>query len=208
MGEASSVIGSSEVSLSVLNELLELSVVSVLFPSLFNGFKVDFKVSREGSESLLDDLEDFSDDGDFFNSGVVSVDELGDEFGAHLLGGALEGVVSSEFVVGRVDDLVFFDDALFHGGDLLLGSGDVLGESADGFLESVLEDVEGVDSGLFDFLVLGVVSLESSEEFIEGGLELGSETFVGVVGVVVGFEVVVIGGGESEENGDSLVQET
>ena len=201
-------LGSLEVGLSVSNELSELSVVLVLSPSIFNGFEVDLKVSREGTESLLDDLEDFSDDADFFNSGVVSVDELGDEFGTHLLGGALEGVVSSEFVVGRVDDLVFFDDAPFHGGDLPLGSGDVVGESADGFLESVLEDVEGVDSGLFDFLVLGVVSLESAEEFIEGGLELGSETFVGVVGVVVGFEVVVIGGGESEENGDSLVQET
>ena len=138
MGEATSVLGSSEVSLSILNELLEFSVVSVLFPSLFNGFKVDFKVSREGSESLLDDLEDFSDNFDFFDSGVVSVDELLDELSAHLFSGSLERIVSSEFVVGRSNDPIFFNDALLHCGDLLLGSCDVLSKGGDGFLESVL----------------------------------------------------------------------
>ncbi len=200
-------LGSSEVSLLVLDELLEFSVVSVLFPSIFNGLEVDFKVSREGSESLLDDLEDLSDDFDFFNSGVVGSNELLDEFSAHLFSGSLEGVVSSEFVVSTVDDLVFFDNALLHGGDLLLGSLDVLGEGADGFVKSVLEDVEGVDGGFLDLLVLLVVGLESEEETVKGGLELSGEALVGVVGVVVGLEVVV-SSGKSKEDGDGLIEES
>jgi hypothetical protein len=198
------------VGLLVLLEGLEFSGVLVFSPSILNGLEVDFKVSREGSESLLDDLKDLSDNVDFFNSGFGGVDEFGGELSAHGFSGTLKSVVSGEFSLGGGDDLVLINTALGHSSDLLLGSNDVLLEGSNGLLESELEFLEGDDSLSLDLLVHLVVSLESDKEGVEGGLQFGAEGLVGVVGVVVLSSnfVVLLGGGDGNKDGDSLVEET
>ena len=207
IGEGSSVLGSLEVLSLVGNEILEFSGVSVLDPSILNGLEVHLKVSGELAESLLDDDEDFSDDGDFFDSGVGGVDEFRSELSAHCFGRSLESVVSSEFAVGGGDDFTLVDDALLHSGDLLLGSLDVLLEGGNSLLKSGLEPLESDDGVSLDLLVGGPVALDSGEEVVKGGLELGGDGLVGVVGVgVVGG--AFFGGGEGDEDGDGFSEET
>lgn len=202
-------LGSLDVLSLVSNESLELSGVSVLDPSAFNGLEVDLKVSGELAESLLNDDEDLSDDGDFFDSGVGGMDELRGELSAHFLGRSLESVVSGEFAIGRGDDFSLIDDALLHSGDLLLSSIDVLLEGGDGLLKSGLELLEGNNGVSLDLLVGGPVSLDSEEEVVKGDLKLGGDGLVGVVGVVVLDGLLLgLGGGEGDEDGDGFSQET
>lgn len=206
-GEGSSVLGSLDVLSLVGNESLEFSGVSVLDPSILNGFEVHLKVSGELAESLLDDDEDFSDDGDFFDSGVGGVDEFRSELSAHCFGRSLESVVSGELAVGGGDDFSLIDDALLHSSDLLLGSLDVLLEGGNSLLKSGLELLESDDGVSLDLLVGGPVALDSGEEVVQGGLELGGDGLVGVVGVGV-LGGAFFGGGEGDEDGDGFSEET